>query len=162
MKRYLHVEECSFSILSLQIYIIEEEAHMITRRIIICVLVILASGGQIWCSIKHGLSGSNLTIVAIPWKPFLLWKCPNDEDWTEDWVSDCPNGDDRMYSGILWELLMFMQRARNFSFTFIGNIPSEEYLWGGTCYDANNCTGMIGRVNRHEADFALGKSLITN
>ena len=24
------------------------------------------------------------------------------------------------------------------------------------CYNSNNCTGMIGRVNRGEADFALG------
>ena len=120
------------------------------------VFVVAFFGRETWCSIKNGLSGKHLTIVAVPWKPFLIWKCPNDEDWTEDWETDCPNGDNRMYSGILWELLKFMQQARNFSFTFVG---TGDYEWGGICYGANNCTGMIGTVNRREADFALGKIL---
>ena len=122
----------------------------------ICVYVVVFFGCETWCTIEHGLSGKHLTIVAVPWKPFLMWKCPNDEDWTENWETDCPNGDSRMYSGIMWELLMFMQQARNFSFSLVG---IDDDWWGGTCYDGNNCTGMIGRVNRHEADFALGKIL---
>ena len=59
-----------------------------------------------------------------------------------------------MYGGILWELLMFMSQARNLSYTIMG--IDDDAWWGGTCFDVNNCTGMIGRVNRHEADFALG------
>ena len=122
----------------------------------ICLFVLAVIGCQTRCYSYDGLSGKHLTIVAVPWKPFLVWKCPNDEDWTEDWETDCPNGDNKIYGGILWELLMFMQQAKNFSFSFIG-IEGDE--WGGICYDANNCTGMIGRVNRHEADFALGNIL---
>ena len=109
-----------------------------------CIFVFVLFGGQAWCSIKRGLTEKHLTIVAVPWRPFLMWKCPNDEEWSEDWETDCPNGDERMYNGILWELLMFMHQAKNFSFSFIG-IEGNE--WGGICYDANNCTGMIGRVN---------------
>ena len=58
-----------------------------------------------------------------------------------------------MYNGILWELLMFMKQAKNLSYTLV---DIDDAWWSGTCYESDNCTGMIGRVNRHEADFALG------
>ena len=106
------------------------------------------------CSLmEHGLANRHLRIVAVPWKPFLVWKCPNDTTWSEEFETDCQNGDERMYSGILWELLMFMSKARNLTYNIMG---IDDDWWGGTCYDVNNCTGMIGRVNRQEADFALG------
>ena len=82
-------------------------------------------------------------------------KCPDDPDsaWSDAWETDCPNGDDRLYKGILWDLLMFMQQARNFTFEFMS---IDDAWWGGTCYDSDNCTGIVGRVNRKEADFGLG------
>ena len=48
---------------------------------------------------------------------------------------------------------MFMKQARNLTYTIVG---MDDAWWGGTCYDSNNCTGMVGSVNRHEADIALG------
>ena len=53
----------------------------------------------------------------------------------------------------MWELLMIMKHARNISFTLV---RSADGLWGGTCYSSNNCSGMIGMVNRKEVDLALG------
>ena len=51
----------------------------------------------------------------------------------------------------MWELLLFMQHANNFTFTLVHG----DEVWGN-CYAINNCTGMVGMVNRKEADFALG------
>ena len=48
---------------------------------------------------------------------------------------------------------MIMKQAKNISFTLVA--PSDG-LWGGTCYSSNNCSGMIGMVNRKEVDMALG------
>ena len=56
----------------------------------------------------------------------------------------------------MWELLMIMKQAKNISFTLVA--PSDG-LWGGTCYSSNNCSGMIGMVNRKEVDMALGTKL---
>ena len=69
---------------------------------------------------------------------------------------ECPIGGYRTYGGVLWELLMFMQQARNFKFTIV-HPPMNSNAWGGHCFDDKNCTGMAGIVNRQEADFALGK-----
>ena len=48
---------------------------------------------------------------------------------------------------------MIMKQAKNISFTLVG---SSDGLWGGTCYSSNNCSGMIGMVNRKEVHMALG------
>ena len=55
-------------------------------------------------------------------------------------------------SGVMWELILFMQHARNFTFTIT---RPPNYDWG-TCSGSSNCSGMIGLVNRKEADFAIG------
>ena len=57
------------------------------------------------------------------------------------------------YSGAFWKLLTFVKQARNCTFSLVKSVDS---LWGGNCYDDNNCTGMIGMANRNEVDFALG------
>ena len=51
------------------------------------------------------------------------------------------------------DALMFMKRARNFTFT---TIDESDGIWG-VCVEENNCTGMLGMVNRGEVDLALGK-----
>ena len=142
------------SLISFKIHSISNRAGEMSVKV--SLFMIVSFGSTAWCSNDNRLSGKNLTIVASPWKPFLMWKCPNDQDWTEDWETDCPNGDRRMYSGIMWELLIFMRQARNFSFSIIS---TGDHEWGGTCHNDNNCTGMIGSVNRGEADFALGKNM---
>ena len=53
----------------------------------------------------------------------------------------------------MWDFLMFMKEARNFTFTLV---HETDYIWG-ECYGADNCTGMVGMVNRKEVDFAIGR-----
>ena len=82
----------------------------------------------------HELSNRHLKIAYSEWVPFLM----------VDRDARC--------TGIVGELLNFMQRARNVTFTLV---EEPGGVWGN-CEDANNCTGMIGMVNRKEVDLALG------
>ena len=152
-----------------------------------CLFAVICLGHVVWSSSKDSaLYNKHLKVVVVPWKPFLSWKCPTlpdyvdwwqiDKDYVDDWDAEevyyaetqldnsssggkggCPNGEERMYSGILWELLMFMKQARNLTYTIVG---IDDAWWGGTCHDSDNCTGMVGRVNRQEADIALGLYII--
>ena len=103
-----------------------------------------------------GLSNKNLRIAAEPWPPFLSIYCLNgsrEKTLLWDWEADCSSGEDKVYQGFMWELLLFMKERRNFNFTLVNSVDG---LWGGSCNGANNCSGMIGMVNRKEVDFALG------
>ena len=84
------------------------------------------------------------------WKPYLWWDCPENYEWEENW-EDCPGN--RTYAGVMWDLLMFIEQARNVTFTLI---REPDYVWG-FCSEVNNCSGMVGMVNREEVDFGLGK-----
>ena len=92
----------------------------------------------------EGLRNKHLIIEGDYWRPFLMYD--NNED-------DPYNAIEGTYSGVMWDLLLFMQKARNFTFTILNKAKWE---WG-ECSSINNCTGMIGMVNRKEVDFALGK-----
>ena len=95
-------------------------------------------------TVNNGLRNQHLIIEGEEWPPFLMYDL--DEYGA---LKNC--------GGAMWELLLFMQKARNFTF----NLVSESgYEWG-TCYAVNNCTGMIGRVNRKEVDFAIGENTCT-
>ena len=50
---------------------------------------------------------------------------------------------------------MLIKQARNLTITVV----SGDGYWG-KCYNETSCTGMIGMVNRKEADFAIGMKLI--
>ena len=97
---------------------------------------------QVW-SISNepgGLSNKHLIVAATEWSPF--------------WNPEETSSDGRVsYSGIMYDILMLMKKARNCTFTVV---PSTDGLWGGTCYGINNCTGMIGMANREEVDIAIG------
>ena len=80
----------------------------------------------------------HLRMGAVPFPPFL--------------VRNLDKNGQESYSGILWDFVEYIQKARNCTFTVV--IPPDE-LWG-ICYGNNNCTGMIGLVNRREVDFAIG------
>ena len=94
-----------------------------------------------------GLRNKHLRIAVGYWATFLQWECPG---YGFDWVKDCPN-ERTGYTGMMWELLLFMKHARNITIT----LDHGDGKWG-ECYAINNCTGMIGMVNRKEVDFALG------
>ena len=114
-----------------------------------CILAITTIFGHQALFVKQeSLRNKHLMVEGEYWYPFLMWTCPG---FGYGWEEDCP--DDRTYDGIMWHLLLFMQRARNFTFTLN---HEADYEWG-LCYAKDNCTGMIGMVNRREVDFALGK-----
>ena len=94
--------------------------------------------------VSEALRNKQVTVIAEDWVPFLTY------DWHRN---EMGNYEISNYGGIIWDLLLFMQRARNFTFTI--GVPSDG-LWG-TCNEQSNCTGMLGTVNRREADLALGK-----
>ena len=96
------------------------------------------------------LHNKHLKIASQYLYPAFMWSCPEEG---LDGEVDCPH--DRKYSGYMWDLLLFMQRARSFTFTIVA---SKNYT-GGTCYGVDNCTGVIGLVNRGEVDIVLGKEL---
>ena len=97
---------------------------------------------------QSGLRNKHLRIEGEYWRPFLMWECPGHGIY---WEEDCPG--ERRYEGVMWDFLLFMQRGRNFTFTLV---HEADYVWG-ECYEANNCTGMVGMVNRKEVDFAIGR-----
>ena len=100
---------------------------------------------------QTGMRNKHLKIEGIWWGPFLNWECPGGWNAWEDQDYDCP-GNRTSFDGTMGKFLNFMQHERNFSFTF----TTESSEWG-KCHSINNCTGMIGRVNRKEVDFALGR-----
>ena len=117
----------------------------------IYVLAVTAMFGQeSLCMKQKSLENKHLIIEGQYWFPYLFWYCPGAPNDGLPWEEDCPGN--RTYDGAMWHLLLFMQRARNFTFTLV---HGPEYEWG-SCIAINNCTGMIGVVNRGEADFALG------
>ena len=117
----------------------------------IAMTTIIAILGHMVSSVKQeSLRNKHLVIEGEFWNPYLMWTCPG---FGLDWEEDCPG--ERTYDGVMWHLILFMQRARNFTFTLVHD---ADYEWG-LCYAKDNCTGMIGMVNRREVDFALGNQI---
>ena len=65
-------------------------------------------------------------------------------------VSKDNNGQD-IFGGKLSKTIEYFKNARNCTFQVV--IP-DDGLWGNC--NEENCTGMIGLVNRSEVDFAFG------
>ena len=114
-----------------------EEKHPIMRQFVFTILISLT---QISAAVsKMGeLANKHLIIAAEPWPPYTVI--------TED-------GDGKIrLEGIWWDHVKFWIYARNFTYTVV---RSSDGSWGH-CTQINNCTGMLGMVNRKEIDFALG------
>ena len=113
---------------------------------IILNLMILFLGCQASSEGQQLLRNTNLKIGAVVTPPFLV-------------VSQDRDGRD-VWSGLIWDFVKYMQEARNVSVTVISPM---DWLWGH-CYGSedcsgvgcNNCSGMIGQVNRGEVDLAVG------
>ena len=84
------------------------------------------------------LSNRNLIVAFEPWPPVLV--VTKDETGMNT------------YSGMLWDVMEYFKQARNCTYTLV---RSPDGLWGD-CYGINNCTGMLGQVNRKEVNFAIG------
>ena len=108
-------------------------------------------GTQIHAATGHdSLLNKHLKVAAEPWKPFFVFYCPDGKEKTLN--ENCADEGDETYGGALWDFLKFIQRARNVTFSIL---RAPDKAWG-VCYEKNNCTGMIGMVNRGEVDFAIG------
>ena len=92
-----------------------------------------------------GLRNKHLIVEGESWYPYLYY------DYYED-------GTYGGYGGVMYDLLLYMQKERNFTFTMVSD---ADWEWG-ECYatdnGTNNCTGMIGMVDRKEVDLAIGNS----
>lgn len=100
---------------------------------------------------NHALENKHLRVVAEPWKPFFIMYCPDGQEKVLN--TPCASSGDHAYGGALWDMLMFMKHGRNLTLTML---RAPDKAWG-VCYGRNNCTGMIGMVNRGEADLAIGE-----
>ena len=107
--------------------------------------LILCTGNLVLSeTVKEALRNKHLTIACDLWEPFVRF---NFSEYSN--ATTIPKVD---ADGIMLDLLLFMQKARNFTFTLVKNV---DYDWGD-CYGVNDCDGMLGMVNRKEVDFALG------
>ena len=102
--------------------------------------ILLAScfGCQVSASRKAALSNKHLMVAAEQWPPVLI-------------ISKDIKGKDT-YSGLVWDFMEYIREARNCTFAIV---RPHDGQWG-VCYGNNNCSGMIGLVNRKEVDFAIG------
>ena len=115
-------------------------------KIIFCILLLTLAAEVPATGKKHFLTG-HLKVAAAP-SAFISFYC-NGKLLVKG-ESTCPKYGIMTYAGVLWELLRLIEIKRNVTFSIV---PSESW---GFCYGVNNCTGMIGMVNRREVDFALG------
>ena len=97
----------------------------------------------------NSLLNTHLKVAAEHYRPYIIFYCNEKEMGGAD---KCPDKGNLTYGGALWELLNFIKLARNVTFSIL-RPPTPTW---GYCYGVNNCTGMIGMVNRREVDFALG------
>ena len=95
-------------------------------------------GCHVSASKKGTLLNKHLTVAVESNPPFIV-------------INKDINGKEKV-DGLILEFLEYLQSARNCTFTYV---RPHDGLWG-YCNDRNNCTGMLGLVNRKEADFALG------
>ena len=111
-----------------------------------------ALGTQIHASGKNPLINKHLKVAAEHWSPLFHIYCNKIEIDKSNGCSDKKGN--MTYGGALWDFLSYIKLARNVTITIL-RPPTPTW---GFCYSANNCTGMIGMVNRREVDFALGIS----
>ena len=107
------------------------------------------SGIHVYGKGHNYLLNRHLKVAAWPWSPYIKFFCNEKEI---EGAYDCPDKGNMTYGGILWEFLNMVKLARNVTVSILSP-PTPTW---GYCHGVNNCTGMIGMVNRREVDFALG------
>ena len=111
-------------------------------------LITSAMGIQATAAVQKSFINKHLKIAAVN-NDYISFFCNGKQ--MEMATSDECDGN-LTYGGTFWELLKLIKQARNVTITIMRPDPIE---WG-VCSGKNNCTGMIGMVNRREVDFALG------
>ena len=74
------------------------------------------------------------------------------DDWSPFFMVNT-NSASRPYSGVMFELLKYVQTSLNFTFEIRRPLDGQ---WGYVL-ENGSVTGMVGMVNRSEVDFALGE-----
>ena len=97
---------------------------------------------QVLASQQLTLFNKNLVVALETWPPSGLVEHEHE------------NGT-KTYSGVVWEIMEYIKKARNCTYKIV---TPPDGLWGH-CHGINNCTGMLGLVNKNEVDFALGLQL---
>ena len=104
-----------------------------------CVIILLGCFvGQGSCKEQMTMFNKHFKIGAVPRPPLAV-------------ISKDKNGQD-IVGGLLGKILDYLKGARNCTFKVV--VP-DDGLWGN-CYGKNNCSGVIGLVDRKEVDFAIG------
>ena len=111
-------------------------------RVFITSLLLMLAPASVLTSKQEKLTNKHLVIAAEPWPPYVV-------------LTEGVEGELRV-EGLSWEYVKFWLYARNFTYTVIRS-PDESFGW---CSQPNNCTGIVGMVNRKEVDFALGRYYI--
>lgn len=101
-------------------------------------IILILAPACVLTSKQERLTNKHLVIATVDWSPYVV----------------ITQGDDGkiQVEGICWEYVKFWLYARNFTYTVVR--PYDGIA--GYCSEPNNCTGVIGMVNRKEVDFALG------
>ena len=108
---------------------------------------------QFPATVNNSLLNKHLKVAAEPYSSFMIFYCNGRKMGTTD---KCSDRGSMTYGGALWELLKLVQLTQNVTFSIVRPPNSAKPKWGD-CYGVNNCSGMIGMVNRGEVDFAIGK-----
>ena len=74
------------------------------------------------------------------------------DDWSPFFIVNTSSVS-RPYSGVMFELLKYVQKSLNFTFEIRRPLDGQ---WGYVL-ENGSVTGMVGMVNRSEVDFALGE-----
>ena len=107
---------------------------------------------QFPAKLNNSLLNKHLKVAAEPYHSFIIFYCKGRKMGATD---KCSDRGSMTYGGALWELLKLVQLSQNVSFSILR--PPSSPKWGD-CYGMNNCTGMIGMVDRKEVDLAIGNS----
>ena len=108
---------------------------------------------QFPATVNNSLLNKHLKVAAEPYHSFIIFYCKGRKMGATD---KCSDRGSMTYGGALWELLKLVQLSKNVTFSIVRPPNSAKPKWGD-CYGVNNCSGMIGMVNRGEVDFAIGK-----
>ena len=108
------------------------------QKCVIGVFLVFIMGHQVSSIAQEKMTDRHFTIAAGPSPPFLI-------------VKRLPGGQE-ILSGQIGDAINFWHYARNFSYTLVKSKDGQY----GNCVRPNNCSGIVGMVQRNEVDFAIG------
>ena len=95
------------------------------------------NANDVWPQVQEKMTNKHLVIASGSWPPFTV-------------LTKSADGEEKI-EGMYWDHVKFWIDARNFTYTIV-----REDVYG-YCTE-NNCTGMMGLLDKKEVEFALGIS----